>query len=81
MRRLIISVFTKTSRLLSRYGIGRFRFTRMAHSCLLNFLKTYLRPEFVTIQGHRIFLDSRDSNNLSIYGNYGYRSDLVEIGI
>jgi len=42
----------------------------MAHSCLLNFLKSYLRPEFVTIQGHRIFLDSRDSNNLSIYGSY-----------
>lgn len=70
MGKLILLIFAKSSRFLSRCGIGKFHFAKVAHGFLLYFLKSHLKPEFVVVQGHKIFLDSKDSSNLSIYGTY-----------
>lgn len=61
LRPLLFSVYKKSVHHLSRYGLSRFSTVRSVNNLLISRLK----PEFVEIQGFKLFLDSNDSQRFS----------------
>ncbi|MCH8863997.1 MAG: FkbM family methyltransferase [Chloroflexi bacterium] len=70
IRRITLLLFVKVSRFIGKCGLSKFRSARIAHGFLLRFFKSFLKPEFVFMHGHKLFLDAQDSSNLSVYGAY-----------
>jgi FkbM family methyltransferase len=66
-------MYKKVSKILP--GIGRFYPIRIAN----NFMIPHLKSNFAVVQGHKMFLDSKDSLCLSIYGVYEpFETELVK---
>ncbi|MFB0524156.1 MAG: FkbM family methyltransferase [Phycisphaerae bacterium] len=75
MRKILLSIYEKIVKALSGYGIGRFYLVRVVH----NFIISHLKPNFVEVQGHKMFLDSKDSLGLSITGIHEpFETELVK---
>lgn len=67
MKKLILPFFTFLSKSLSGKGIFKYRFVRFVYHKTKHFLK----PDFVEIFKNKIYLDPKDSMNLSVIGaNY-----------
>lgn len=62
MRKILLAMYKKGCNILSGYGFGRFYPVIVADE----FLVSHLKPNFVEVQGHKMFLDSKDSLRLSI---------------
>lgn len=56
MRKIILLIYQKITKVLSGHGLGKIYIFKFIH----NFLKVHLRPKFAKIQGHKMFLDRRD---------------------
>lgn len=67
MQKMLLSIYKPIykcgANLLSRLGIERFYLGKVVS----NFIISHLKPDFVVVQGHKMFLDSKDSLRLSIY--------------
>ncbi|MEM4282315.1 MAG: FkbM family methyltransferase [Candidatus Woesearchaeota archaeon] len=75
MRKVLVSIYKGLTKILSGYGIGTFYPIRVAN----NFIRSHLKLSFTEVQGHKMFLDSKDSLNLSIDGIYEpFETDLVK---
>lgn len=66
MLRVIRSILRKAIRLFSGHGFWRFYPTRVA----FKFLEPRLKSNVADVQEHKMFLDSKDSLDLSIFGLY-----------
>lgn len=66
MRRILLSIYKYAVKILSGHRIGKFYHIRVAH----NFIISHLKTTFAEVDGHKMFLDSKDSLNLSINGIY-----------
>lgn len=56
MRKIILSIYQKIIKALSGHRLGKIYIIKLIH----NFSKVHLRPKFVKVQGHKMFLDRRD---------------------
>lgn len=75
MRKILLVAYKVVKSVLGGYGIGRFYPIRIIH----NFALKYIKSNFVIIQGHKMFLDAKDSLNLSIYESYEeYETEFVK---
>src|SRR3989344_1260119 len=63
---LLFNIFKKAAYTLRGRYLNRFHLVRIA----LNFLLSNLKPDFVIVDGNRMFLDKGDSMRLSILGIY-----------
>lgn len=70
MRRIVLLLFVKVSGVIGKFGLRKLRSARVAHSYLLRFFRSHLKPAFVIIRGNKIFLDAHDSANLSVRFTY-----------
>lgn len=61
------TLYQKIIKMLSRYGFGKIYLIKLIH----NFLKVHLRPKFVNIQGHKIFINRKDFYVCSHLLNFG----------
>lgn len=68
MRRILYLLYKAAFKVLSGYGIGKKLHIFEAVRALNSFIIPRVKPDFVEVQGHKIFLDSRDSLGLSIFG-------------
>lgn len=66
MHEILFSLYKKTIKIFTGSGIGGFYPIRVIDSFIISFLK----PNFVEVQKHKMFLDSKDSLRLSIHGIY-----------
>lgn len=62
MGALLWSIFIRAGRALSGLGIGKFHAAKVTYL----FFERRLKPNVIQIDGHKIFLDSADSLNLSM---------------
>ena len=75
MRKIMLSIYKKAVKILSGHGIGNFYPIKVIHS----FVISYLKSNFAEVQGHKMFLDSKDSLCLSINGVYEpFETELVK---
>lgn len=66
MRRMILSIFRKILKILSGHGIGKFYPVKVIFHFLISHLKN---PNVIaSVQGHKMFLDSKDSLGLYVMG-------------
>ncbi|OGM22849.1 hypothetical protein A2961_01665 [Candidatus Woesebacteria bacterium RIFCSPLOWO2_01_FULL_39_21] len=61
-KKILQGIYRAVIFILGRYGIGGFHLIRVAHC----FVRRKLISNFIFVQGHKMFLDSKDSLNLSI---------------
>jgi len=66
MRRILLSIWKIGVKHLSGYGIGKLYPIKLAHE----FLRSHLKTNVAEVLGHKMFLDSKDSLDLSINGVY-----------
>lgn len=66
MKKILLASYKAVRSVLGGYGIGRFYPIRIAHQFVLKRLKS----DFAMVLGHKMFLDSKDSLQLSINGIY-----------
>lgn len=66
MRKILLLIYKKVVKIISGHGIGRFYPIKVINS----FIISQLRSNFAEVQGHKMFLDSKDSLSLSIYESY-----------
>ncbi len=66
MRKIVLLIYKKVAKIISGHRIGRFYPIRVINS----FIISQLRSNFAEVQGHKMFLDSKDSLSLSIYESY-----------
>lgn len=66
MRKILLLIYKKITKILLGSGIRRFRFVKVIDNLIARFLKS----DFVVIQGHKMFLDPKDSLRLSLSGTY-----------
>lgn len=64
MRKIVLSLYKIGLKFLSGHGIGKFYPIKVIN----NFIISYLKTNFAEVQGHKMFLDSKDSLYLSIHG-------------
>lgn len=64
-KKIFSSLFSNLSRKLSGKGFFKYRIVRRVY----HYLKKELKPDYVEIFGNKIFLDKKDSMNLSIIGS------------
>ena len=75
MRKIMLSIYKKAVKILSGHRIGNFYPIKVIHS----FVISYLKSNFAEVQGHKMFLDSKDSLCLSINGVYEpFETELVK---
>lgn len=75
MRNLALALYRSCVRRLTGFGLDKVRPLHAIHNLLLR----HLRPEHVTVFGHRLYLDAGDSLNLSIHGVHEpEETDLVQ---
>lgn len=68
MRKILLSIFKKGVKLFYGHGILRFYPAKVTYDFLISHFKN---PNVVAeVQGHKMFLDSKDSIELSIWGVY-----------
>lgn len=70
MRKLLVVMLKTMVNFLSKIGIGRFYLVKCVYSFLLSHFFSYLKINVAEVHGNKMFLDSKDSLNLSIYGVY-----------
>jgi FkbM family methyltransferase len=66
LKKLLLKIYQKCFKILSGHGIGNFYVVRKAN----RLLKTRLRSTYAEVDGHKMFLDSRDILGLSTEGTY-----------
>jgi len=64
MRKAMLSMYRKVVKVFSGHGLESIYPIRVAH----NFILSHLKTTFAEVDGHKMFLDSKDSLSLSIYG-------------
>jgi len=64
IRRLLSNIYKEIYKRFSGYGLGNF----YPFKILNNYIISRLKSRFAIIDNHKMFLDSKDSLNLSIYG-------------
>lgn len=75
MKEALISMYRKGFKILDGSGIGSFYPVKVINS----FIIKHLKSDFTETQGHKIFLDSKDSSRLSIMGTYEpFETELVK---
>jgi len=75
MRKMLLAMYKKGIKILSGHGIENFYSVKVAH----NFVISHLKSTFAEVDGHKMFLDSKDSLNLSINGVYEpFETELVK---
>ena len=62
MRKILLLMYKKVVKILSGHGIGKIYPIRVVHDFIIPHLKTTLAE----VQGHKMFLDSKDALGLSI---------------
>ena len=62
MQKIMLSIYKKAVKILSGHGLRKFYLVRLVD----NFIISHLKPTFAEVQGHKMFLDSKDSLHLSI---------------
>lgn len=74
MKKILLTTYKTAQFVLGGHGIGRFYPIRIVKDFVLKRIKS----NFAIVQGHKMFLDSRDSLNLSICGIYEeYETEFV----
>lgn len=68
MRRILYLLYKTAFKVLSGHGIGKKLHIFEVVRALNSFIIPRIKPDFAEIQGHKMFLDSRDSLGLSIFG-------------
>jgi len=66
MRKILLLIYRKGVKILSGHGIVRFYPVRVVN----NFIISHLKSNFTEVQGHKMFLDCKDSLLLSVCGVY-----------
>lgn len=66
MKKILLAVYKAVKFVLGGHGMGKFYPIKVIH----NFVLKHVRSDFVIVQGHKMFLDSKDSLNLSIHGSH-----------
>lgn len=66
MRKILLSVYKEGVKILSGHRIRNFYPVKVINS----FIISHLKSNFAEVQGHKMFLDSKDSLRLSIHGIY-----------
>lgn len=67
-RRILVLCYREALKLATRYNLGRWGFMSKGHRFASNFLG--LKTKVATLHGQKMFLDSRDTHNLSIAGTW-----------
>lgn len=62
MRKILLSVYRKCVKILSGHGIEKFYLVKVID----DFIFSHLKSSFAEVQGHKMFLDSKDTLRLSI---------------
>ena len=70
MRKLVFSMFRKSVKLLSGHGLGGFYLIKVIWPKIDCFFMAHFGPGVAEVEGHKMFLDSIDSEYLSIHGVY-----------
>lgn len=60
MRKILLLVYRKGVKILSGHGIGNFYPVKVINS----FIISHLKSSFAEVQGHKMFLDSKDALGL-----------------
>jgi len=66
IKKAFLKIYKAAEVVFGGYGIGKFYPIRIAHAFFLKQMKL----NFIIVQGHKMFLDSKDSLNLSLNGTY-----------
>lgn len=75
MRKILLSIYKRVVKIFSGYGIGEFYPVRVVKE----FILSHLKSTFAEVNGHKMFLDSKDSLCLSIYGIWeAFETELVK---
>lgn len=75
MRKILFLLYKTMFKFFSGHGIGKFYPVRVVNEFIFSHLKT----TFAETEGHKLFLDSKDSLGLSIYGIYEpFETELVK---
>jgi len=67
-REISLSIYKTGLKILSGHETGRFHLVRVVHNFIFSHFICHLKSNFAEVRGHMMFLDSKDSLNLSIYG-------------
>lgn len=75
---MLFSTYQTLVKAFSGYGIGKIRLIKAIHNFI--FYRLISPPTFIKVQGHEMFLDSRDSLRLSLYDGVHepYETELVK---
>lgn len=65
-KNVLLRLYRKITPFLSGRGLGNYRFIQVLDS----YFTSHLRSDFITIHGHKMYLDSTDSIGLSIKGTF-----------
>lgn len=74
MQKLVFSIYKRIVKIFSGHDIGRIYAIWIVHRSIVSWLK----PTFVEIQGHKMFLDPKDSLRLSIFPYEPVETELVK---
>ena len=64
MRKIILQIYKRIIKFFSGYRIGKLYPIKIIHG----FIEHHLKQTFVRVDGHKMFLDSKDSLGLSVNG-------------
>ena len=75
MKKILSRGYKGIKTIFGGYGLEKFYPIRIIH----NFILRHLKSDFAVVQGHKMFLDSNDSLNLSVYGIHEeFETELVK---
>ena len=75
MRKIMLSMYKKAFKILRGHGIEKFYPAKV----ISRFIFSHLKPSFVEVQGHKMFIDSKSSLRLLILGAYEpFETELVQ---
>ncbi len=75
MQKILLLMYKKGVKILSGHGIEKFYFVKIINS----FITSHLKSNFAEVQGHKMFLDSKDSLCLSTVGVHErFETELVQ---
>ncbi|MGC8913904.1 MAG: hypothetical protein ACP5LE_08310, partial [Thermoplasmata archaeon] len=75
MKRVLLKIYKASVKILSGHGIGKFYPIKVVN----DFLRYHLKTTFAEVQGHKMFLDSKDTLNLSVDGIHeAFTTELVK---
>ena len=75
MKKILLVIYKAVKAVFGGHGIGRIYLIRIINNAVLKHIKS----NFVVVRGHKMFLDSKDSLNLSLYGVYEeFETELIE---